>query len=117
MINIHIINSAIKLKMERKLLQGSVIALEKISKELPAHTGHLAIFSTPHGPRRSVTSRLYAKTRDGERFLGLLVFTLDKRAPQYTSAEDCCGRAADLRGTYLSKFSDRLKKIGTWPGF
>ncbi|KJA29518.1 hypothetical protein HYPSUDRAFT_33011, partial [Hypholoma sublateritium FD-334 SS-4] len=73
--------------------------------------------STPHGPRRSVTSRLYAKTRNGENFLGILVFTLDGRAPHYTSAEDCSGRAADLRGSYLSKLSDRLKKIGTWPGF
>ncbi|KJA14873.1 hypothetical protein HYPSUDRAFT_208336 [Hypholoma sublateritium FD-334 SS-4] len=43
MITIHIINSAIKLKMEKKLYQGSVIALERIAKQLPAHTGHLAI--------------------------------------------------------------------------
>ena len=47
-----------------------------------------------------------------ERFLGLLIFTLDERAPEYTSAEDCCGRAGELRGTYLSKLQDRLKKIG-----
>ncbi|KJA19633.1 hypothetical protein HYPSUDRAFT_204376 [Hypholoma sublateritium FD-334 SS-4] len=98
--------------MENKLLRGGIIALDKISKQLPAHTGHLAIVSTPHGPRRSVISRLYANTRNGERFLGLLTFTLDERAPEYTSAEDCCGRAGDLRGTYLSKLQDRLKKIG-----
>ncbi|KJA13393.1 hypothetical protein HYPSUDRAFT_209598 [Hypholoma sublateritium FD-334 SS-4] len=115
MITILILRKAAKLKMQNKLLRGGIIALDKISKQLPAHTGHLAIVSTPHGPRSSVVSRLYANTRNGERFLGLLIFTLDERAPEYTSAEDCCGRAGELRGTYLSKLQDRLKKIGTWP--
>ncbi|KJA12954.1 hypothetical protein HYPSUDRAFT_209958 [Hypholoma sublateritium FD-334 SS-4] len=96
MITILILRKAAKLKMENKLLRGGIIALDKISKQLPAHTGHLAIVN-------------------GERFLGLLIFTLDERAPEYTSAEDCCGRAGELRGTYLSKLQDRLKKIGTWP--
>ncbi|KJA16215.1 hypothetical protein HYPSUDRAFT_207271 [Hypholoma sublateritium FD-334 SS-4] len=115
MITIFIMKKACKATLEARLLQGGTIALNRIRKELPASAGNLAIMSTPHGDRRLVTSRLYGNLKNHERFLGIVKFALDERDPEYTPAENCGGRAGDLRGTSLSMIEDRLKKVGSWP--
>ncbi|KJA18487.1 hypothetical protein HYPSUDRAFT_218167, partial [Hypholoma sublateritium FD-334 SS-4] len=100
-------------KLEKKLLSGGVIALDRMRWQLPASTGHLAIVSIPHGPRRLVISRVYANEKSAGLFLGLMKFTLDERLPEYVAAQDCSGRAGELRGTSLWSLQDRFRKLGT----
>ena len=66
----------------------------------------------PHGPRRSITSRLYANAKDQGMFLGILKVESDARPPVFTAAEECEGQALDLQGTKVSMVQDYLKELG-----
>lgn len=126
---ISILEKACKKILQKKHLQGSIIALNK--GHSPTHRPHghhvstqtrshitlkrvrfLLNRSTPHGPRRASTSRLYANPKNNGVFLGIIEFTLDARAPVFTAAKECCGGAADLQGTTVSMVQDRLKALG-----
>ncbi|KJA25606.1 hypothetical protein HYPSUDRAFT_199729 [Hypholoma sublateritium FD-334 SS-4] len=115
MIVITILQEACKAKHHLKLSKWAYIALGKISHDLPAQGAYLAIMSTPHGSRREAISHLYSNSSTQGEFLGVLSFTLDRRNPTFTPADDCCGRAANHIGRQYITLKDRLLEVGRWP--